>query len=271
MEYTPAQAQLVLQTLSDQLARQEEPVLSCKKMLWIMVFMRCRVLTQMLSHLCDATVLAGPFKGMKLTPDALHAYNSCILLGTYEHELHDVIERVIASHYTRILNIGCSVGYYAVGLALRMPHMIIDAFDTDPEARRKCAEMAVLNGVQDRVRISGEFRPQDFASSADEKTLALVDIEGAELDLLDPATVLSLREIDVIVEMHDILMPGLSSILVERFALSHHINVIANQTILPDLKLLPESFPSVDAFDHLLLGWEGRDGPTPWGIFHAKA
>ena len=59
------------------------------------------------------------------------------------------MKKLLPTDYARILNIGCSVGYYAVGLAVRMPHVIVEAFDIDAEARRKCLDMAQANGVEE--------------------------------------------------------------------------------------------------------------------------
>jgi hypothetical protein len=75
---------------------------------------------------------------------------------------------------------------------------------------------------------------------------------------------------DVIVELHDLMDPLISKTISDRFEASHDIEIIRNQTSLPDVeKLLPEG-AYVDPYDHMLLGWECRDGKTPWGLFRVK-
>ena len=68
------------------------------------------------------TVLNGPFRGMKYLS---RAYCSAVLpklLGTYECELIPAIDRLARSDADRIVDIGAAEGYYAVGLALKVPN-----------------------------------------------------------------------------------------------------------------------------------------------------
>jgi len=207
---------------------------------------------------------------MALTEAAISAYLSPILLGCYEHELHPVFEKVVAGKYARVLNIGCSVGYYAVGLAYRMPKTSIEAFDIDPQAQKHCRDMANNNNVADRVSVSGLFCGDDFAKYKAEKTLVLMDIEGGEKDLLDPEKYPALQKMDIIVEMHDLLDATISTVLRTRFAPTHTVEIFKNRASLPEIeKLLPENY-YLDPYDHFVLGWERRDGRTPWGVFRAK-
>lgn len=270
MRYTDEQAEIVLKYIAGNQDPNDPASLRLRKMWMMFLTTRVRMLAGIVRNMVGDAVVAGPFKGMRMTAEA-SAHYPCHLLGTYEHELQPAFEKVIAGPYTRILNIGCSFGYYAVGLARRMPHITIDAFDIDPDARRKCADMAALNGVQDRVRIAGEFRGEDFAAYASEKTLAIVDIEGAETALLDPARYPALGKIDLIVELHDLMRPDISQTIAARFAPTHMIEFVNNRTILPNLETLLPPGQTLDPFDHLLLGWEGRDGPTPWGVFTVNA
>jgi hypothetical protein len=273
MEFSPAEAEISLK-IAENILKEDIPVpsqLRLKKLVWTLLCLRARALTNGLRLLTGDKVCGGPFKDMVLTNDALIAYQAPLLLGCYEHELHPFFEDAIAKNYARILNIGCSVGYYAVGLARRMPTVVIEAFDIDEVARNKCQEMARVNGVEDRVHISGEFFGKDFEKYADKKTLVIMDIEGAEKELLNPEAFPSLRKMDVLVELHDFGDPTISKTILPRFEPSHTIEIIKNRTSLPDVdKLLPESY-HLDPYDHMLLGWECREGKTPWGVFRVKS
>jgi len=272
MEFSPAEAEISLK-IADGILKDGvvvPPHFRLKKLVWTLLCLRARALTNGLRLLTGDKVCGGPFKDMILTNDALVAYQSPILLGCYEHELHPFFEGVIANNYERILNIGCSVGYYAVGLARRMPNVVVEAFDIDGPARNKCLAMAKANGVEDRVHISGEFFGKDFEKYADKKTLVLMDIEGAEKDLLNPEIFPALRKMDVLVELHDFGDPTISKTIIPHFDPSHTIEIIKNRTSLPDLDaLLPENY-HLDPYDHMLLGWECREGKTPWGVFYVK-
>ena len=224
-------------------------------------------LNDVLREKIGSKVYDGPFKEMTLTPAAMTGLFAPHLLGTYEWELHDVIERIIAHPYKQILDIGCSYGYYVNGLALRMPKVRVAGFDIDPEARKKCAEMAEANHISDRVSVSGEFPGEDFARyEKDGDTFVFMDIEGAEKELLDPQRYPALQKMDVLVEMHDCVDPQISKMIQERFAKTHDIEVIRNKSKAFPLDTLfgPEQF--IHHMDHMLVTNEGRGGAYALGL-----
>lgn len=212
-------------------------------------------------------ILSGPFAGMTFVRNV--AEGCCVpkLLGCYEQELHPYLEQAIARDYAHVLNIGVAEGYYAVGLARRMPKAKVFAFDIDENAQRTCAEVAKANGVAERVRVGGLFRGEDFASFATERTLLVCDIEGAEKALLDPRAYPALRKMDVIVELHDCIEPGLSATIPERFAATHDITLVKQTGRAAPL---PPVFEQLSHLDQLLAVWEWRTGPTPWAIMKAR-
>jgi len=229
---------------------------------------RAHLLQNTLLKQYGPVVLGGPFQGMTFVRNV--AEGCCVpkLLGCYEEELHPHVERAISAGYEQVLNIGVAEGYYAVGLARRMPRARIFAFDIDENAQRTCAAVAAANGVSARVEISGLFRGEDFARYGDARTLLICDIEGAEKDLLDPAKYPALAHMDVIVELHDCVEPGLSRLIPERFAGTHEITLVkqaGRATPLPPL------FDQLSHLDQLLAVWEWRTGPTPWAIMKTRA
>lgn len=270
MHYNNENAEIIFRSAAEILKKNASPSMRLKNLWWIMLLGRARELSKGLQNQLGNKVYDGPFKGMALSDDALRLFQAPMLLGCYEQELHPVLENVIAARYDRVVNIGCSVGYYAVGLALRMPQAKIDAFDIDAEVRQKCAEMAGLNGVQDRVTVGGRFNGEDFEKYRGTRTLFLVDIEGAEKELLDPARYPALLDADLIVEMHDLMDGDISKTLGSRFAATHDVETIWNRTTMPDISGFVAADFYIDPLDHILLAWEGRDGPTPWGVFRKK-
>jgi hypothetical protein len=212
-------------------------------------------------------VLSGPFAGMQFVSSV--AEGCCVpkLLGCYEEELHPYVEAAISAGYERVLNIGVAEGYYAVGLARRMPSAQVFAHDIDPNAQRTCAAVARANGVAPRVHIGGLFRGEDFAAHAEHRTLLICDIEGAERELLDPQAYPALRKLDIIVELHDCVHAGLSTTIPARFAASHEITLVKQAG---RGKPLPALFDQLSHLDQLLAVWEWRSGPTPWAILRAR-
>lgn len=204
---------------------------------------------------------AGPFAGMAYGVRASEGARLARLLGVYESSLIPVIEAMVARRYSVVVDIGAAEGYYAVGLALRMPGARILAHDGDPRARALCAELAAANGVADRVRIGGVLTHADFATLPPGDCAILCDIEGAEAELLDPEAAPALLGADLLVEVHEGMKPGTLDLLRRRFEATHDIRQIGRQ--LAD-DALPDWAERLSDMDRLLLLWEWRASPTPW-------
>jgi SAM-dependent methyltransferase len=207
------------------------------------------------------SVAGGPFAGMDYSVQASEGGRAPRLLGSYEASLHPVIETVIARAYPQVLDIGCAEGYYAVGLARRMPKATVHARDTNPAARALCATLARANGVEGRVVIGAEVTHADLDLCAEARTFILCDIEGGEGQLLDPALAPGLKSADILVEVHEGMQPGLLATLSDRFAPTHRVLRI-DRSLRADL--LPDWAESLSDLDRLLLLWEWRATPTPW-------
>lgn len=171
-------------------------------------------------------VLSGPFQGMEYVPQAVGSALMPKLVGSYEAELHDVIEQIVATSYDVVVDVGCAEGYYANGIALRLPSALVYAFDTDPEARRLCEAMAARNGFGERVRVGGKCEPADLNALLKGRTLIVCDCEGFERELLRPDLVPAMAQADILVELHDHLSPGLTPLLLSRLEKTHHARLI---------------------------------------------
>lgn len=214
---------------------------------------------------CGLTVQSGPFSGLRMLGRVSEGAFIPKLLGSYETELHPVLENAVVSGYDTIINIGCAEGYYAVGLAHRTG-AAIHAFDIDERARRLCLELAELNGVQDRVTLAAEFLTGDFSRYAGRRVLVLCDVEGAECALFDPAACPALRYMDLLIEIHRVGGGWSSEILYPRFERSHAISEIRQEprdaTAYPAL----DGMSDADRFFALL----ERVEPTRWAFFDAE-
>ncbi len=172
-------------------------------------------------------VLAGPFVGMRHASDAYGSVWVPKILGTYELELHDVIEEVIATGYSDVFDIGAAEGYYACGMGARMPDTNIVCFEMSEQARVLLADSARRNEIADHVEILGECTASELtARRSHGRAFVLCDVEGAEVDLLDPQKVEWLREADILVELHDFVDATISIQLRRRFEDTHEIVTI---------------------------------------------
>lgn len=214
-------------------------------------------------------VMEGPLKGLDFLPQSAEGCHIAKLLGCYEQPLLPHIEAAIQCGYPTILNIGCAEGYYAVGMARRMSATRVLAFDLNPKAQQVCAELAGKNGVSDRVVVGALFRPEDFAAYAGQKALVLCDIEGAERDLLNPKIAPALAGMDLIVESHECLTPGITKQLIDRFGVTHDITLVEDNG-QRQLQNAPGWFNNLAHLDQLLAVWEWRSGATPWLVMKSK-
>jgi hypothetical protein len=160
-------------------------------------------LAREVSRATGGTVAGGPFGGMRLDYELFPAHASPKFLGTYEQELHSVIETAIRLHPKSVLNIGCAEGFYAVGLAIRLNDAQVFAADADPKALSATMKNAELNGVSARVYPIGIVKPGQFSRYLKANaSLLVMDCEGAEFSLLDSANDPILLQTNILVEIH---------------------------------------------------------------------
>jgi Ribosomal protein L11 methyltransferase (PrmA) len=217
-------------------------------------------------------VRRGPFAAMQYPRRRGDIVHAAKLLGAYERELHDALERLIARTPRLIVNIGSGDGFYVVGLARRVPAARVLAVDPDPIAQRACRQTAQLNHVADRVAhrvlLDAPALQRELAQATVHagvpnavRALCVVDCEGFEDSLLDPVAAPALRQADLLIETHDFARPGVTARLSERFAASHHIEriEIAARTVAdyPELSDLPVATAQglLDEFRHVPQSW----------------
>jgi hypothetical protein len=212
-------------------------------------------------------VQAGPFAGMRLGQHSAEGCHAPKLLGCCEQALHPHFERFIARGFDAVLNIGCAEGYYAIGMARRMPNTRIFAHDLNEGAQRACHALAEANGVADRITIGGLVRGEDFARFTGLDTLGLVDIEGGEEALLDPVAFPALQHMTLIVECHEERRRGMTELLTARFQPTHEVTREEQPFSQPTL---PGWMRGLGHLDQLLAIWEWRMAPTPWLILEPR-
>jgi|GEM_PF-311384 len=224
----------------------------------------------------DYSVLRGPFQGLKYP--GLESFGSALapkILGSYESELHEVVEKVIAKNYSTIIDIGCGEGYYAIGFALRMQKAEVWAYDIDPDARKLCEQMAALNGVADRVHIDKTFTMRSLPNLSGENGFLLCDCEGAEEYIFykDPKTWdLLTKNFDLLIEIHDVFRPHISAYLYDLFSTEYDIMRIFS-TGDPLRPLIYHQFvqQGFSRDEQIMLFAEKRAGLMEWFYLKRKA
>jgi hypothetical protein len=216
-----------------------------------------------------ATVIGGPFKGLKFGGKTTWSNLVSKLVGAYELELNEHLERLFQNEYQTAVDVGCADGYFAIGMALRLPRTTVYPFDLDPMAQRVVRAMAAGNGVADRVHVRGRCDPPVLQSLiTGRRSLVFSDCEGYEMILMDPAAVPALRDADIVIEFHDDIVPGVTDAVLSRFQRTHEI-----ERIFPSPRRASD-FPSLDflgAADAEKVLSENRSPGQSWGVLTARS
>ena len=166
--------------------------------------------------------LTGPFRGVRLQGNDTYIPR---VLGTYEKEIHPAIEALIAWNPHTILNIGAHTGYYAAGLACRLPHAQVVASEMDEKYHPALTEVVGLNGVSNRVRIVGACDLTMMREVIARPGASVVcDIDGYERHVIDPQAVPHLKEAALLIEVHG---PEIAALIADRLSATHVLTAIA--------------------------------------------
>lgn len=178
----------------------------------------------------ELIILQGPFAGLKYPH--IEITESAIVpkfAGSYESQLHSIVERIVATDYSDVIDVGCAEGYYAVGLAKRMPHSVIHAFDINKKDLDFCKNMAEKNDVTN-ITFNDFCSPETLINFKHKgRLLVFCDAEGYELDLFTSEVIKSMKNTDFLIELHDILNPQISVLLKDRFSSTHQIEIVNNR------------------------------------------
>jgi hypothetical protein len=224
-------------------------------------------LTHLAIERTGCAVRQGPFAGMRYVHMSQGSAYIPKLLGIYERELTPAVEAIIARQPRFVVDVGAAEGYYAVGLARRLPQTRVVAFELETKGQAALREMAAINGVSGRVEVRGKCEPDDLAAALAGESSAVVvcDVEGCEQHLLDPGAVPALRHTAILVELHDFIVPKITEALKQRFEETHCIAHVWQEPRLRDefpwhtmgTRLLPKSYLdwSVNEWRPVRMAW----------------
>ncbi len=178
----------------------------------------------------NGTVVNGPFQGMRYARSGKGNFPET--LGTYEQCLHPVIERVIRNAPRLIIDVGAAYGYYALGLAYRCPGSHVIAYEMDATRADLIRKYRRVNALDDRLDIRGQctsaLLSEDLRHAPG--AFVLVDVEGIEDELLQP-DISNIPHSEMLVELHEMFVPGVTERLKDRFAATHRSEIIKQDTV----------------------------------------
>lgn len=187
-------------------------------------------LVQIYASANGTVVKHGTFAGLRYDESTITDVDLAVgkLAGTYECELAPFFRSMLDIGVSTFVNVGCAEGYYAVGMAMADRGCKVLAYDIDASARRQCRKMALLNGVGDRLEIRSRFDETSIRDPELAGSVLLMDVEGAEDQLVSPSLVSRLGTTTICIEVHEshVPEPGLRGRLEGRLRDSHHLAVV---------------------------------------------
>lgn len=158
--------------------------------------------------MCNGTVRYGPFRGLKLERDTwwgrLDLGSQC--LGFYEREILNYIDCIQPGDFSTFIDIGAADGYYAIGMLKSRKIRKAICFEQSEKGREAIRKNWQCNGSERVLEIFAEANPMTICAlpQADlSGSLVLVDIEGAEFDLLVEQSLKALKSCTIIIEIHN--------------------------------------------------------------------
>jgi hypothetical protein len=173
-------------------------------------------------------VITGPFRGMHYVEKSLCSTYFPKILGTFELELQDTLQRLAKRDFKNIVNVGAAEGYYAVGLALYFPQARVTAFEIEPAGQELVKKMALNNGVSERISVHGRCDKPDLVEALQgrDNVLVVADVEGFEAVLIDTESIPDLKRAYLVCETHDAYVPGVTRKLLEHLKTTHRVEEI---------------------------------------------
>ena len=216
----------------------------------------------------DHVIAYGPFKGMKLSDDIWWSKNDRITqtLGIYEEHVVERLKEFSSQGASRFIDIGAADGYFAIGMAFSKIYSKVVAYEIEPIGQKRIRENSAINRCEDLVSVFGEA---DYSSlknllSEDLKTSILVDIEGAEYQLLDEGMLSLMSNCYLICELHPWLVDDgyqQQRKLIERAKKNFNVELIKRECYAPNI------FPELDDLsdeERLIAVGEGRGRNMQW-------
>lgn len=233
---------------------------------------RFRILTKRLFS--GNVVLEGPFCGLVFPSDEIigSAYWPK-LLGSYECEIAEELEKMIGKSPPCVIDIGFAEGYYLVGLGRRLPQAALIGFDANVRAHVACRQLAEMNGV-DPGRITFYEKAENLCLERilPAESLIICDIEGGEAELFRKGDLDKFRLSHLIIECHDFIYPGTSEFISGVLSDTHDIDVVCPQAVEDKFFYIPITFRQrMSESDKKRLVEEGRPGGQSWVVGTPKS
>ncbi len=198
-----------------------------RRWLWNVLYQGCKYIV--LRRL-NGTIASGLFKGMQFTTSYISSMPMPKILGTYEKEIQEVLQKWRYEKFNRFIDVGGAEGFYAVGIAKQFNVKEVIVYEMLEEGQVMIRMLGEQNRILPCVKIYSKCEEHDLYEICDEraKDLVLIDVEGAEIDLLSSRVVEKLRNSTVLVEAHDFKVTDCTNLVNQKLSSTHVTKIISS-------------------------------------------
>jgi len=223
-----------------------------------------------LSKIYGSTIQYGPFKGMKIAKEKSWELDYGLttkILGTYEEKVVNKLIKFSKKNNT-FIDIGAADGFYVVGMAFKNFFKYIYAFEVNSQSRKIIKLNHKLNKCKQHIKIKSEANYLSLKRIVKlrKKCTILIDIEGAEFDLLSLKVLKVLKDCNIICELHKLRGK-------KYYDLIENSKKIFKSSLIRRSSYNPSKFKELDSFrddERLLAISEGRKFNQEWLILTPK-
>lgn len=215
-------------------------------------------------------IAKGPFKGLlyDITLPEYAATKLNKIIGAYEDELHEWLQKIKLNSYDSILNIGAAEGYYTVGLAKMFPATSVISYEQDPTLKGVITKIVDINKLNTQVTIEGGFSTTDIKKINSKRALIFMDCEGCEKILIGQNTLLD--KCDLLIETHNHIVPFITNDLIESFTDTHNITALSSSDGTIKVLKNHSELNHLSYADQITVLDEGRPCSSQWLLFESK-
>lgn len=227
---------------------------------------RKKQISQEIGERYDFTVQNGIFKGIKLVDSGAWSDGDLAtkILGLYEHQVLKEIELIKNQKFNKVVNIGASEGYYAIGLSKVFSPCKVYTYDIDESATSILAKLAIINhcDIASLSEFSFDNASQHISLQEDDLVLFVLDCEGCEGGVVHMEASL-VQKSYFIIELHEMFSKGITDRIYNFLIKTHNIKLI------PEAPLNPQGISEMQSykpFERALALDEFRQAGMNWLI-----
>lgn len=228
-----------------------------------------RRISRRIARNAEYRVKYGPFAGLRLSTTPLWGTgeSGAQCLGLYEKEIQELLAEIQRERRKSVLiDVGGADGFFALGSLFSGMFSRCITFEANAALRAGLDELAYANQIRDNIEIRGLATQDALVDAVREcggDCVVLCDIEGGEYALFESALLVAIKNIDVIIELHefDEEMKSRCSIFVERICSERPARLI--RTGGRDFSTIPEA-EFLSDLERALLAAEGRMRLGKW-------